>query len=120
VWHPGVVIQVGVMIGVLLEDAENARWRLRMVQSPVEICRGTNPSQAAKSRPLENTSPVPIAATVAIEMIGPIHRRAGLEGLSVPRWPSLTAPITGPSISNPDGRCEEVVAAKIPAQLEMR
>ena len=26
--HPGVVIQVGVMIGVLLEDAENARWRL--------------------------------------------------------------------------------------------
>src|SRR5437899_4624547 len=40
-----------------------------MVRSPVEICRGTNPSQAAKSRPLENTSPVPI---VAIEMIGPI------------------------------------------------
>ena len=37
----------------------------RMVRSPVEICFGTSPSQAAKSRPFENTSPVPIAATVA-------------------------------------------------------
>src|SRR5882762_5870595 len=34
-----------------------------MVRSPVEICLGTRPSQAAKSRPLENTSPAPIAAT---------------------------------------------------------
>jgi len=31
-----------------------------------------NPSQAAKSRPLENTSPVPIAATMALEMTGPM------------------------------------------------
>jgi hypothetical protein len=29
-------------------------------------------SQAPKSRPLENTSPVPIAATIALEMIGPM------------------------------------------------
>ncbi len=36
----------------------------RIVRSPVEICRGTSPSQAAKSRPLEKASPVPIAATV--------------------------------------------------------
>src|SRR5262249_21321392 len=43
-----------------------------MVRSPVEICRGTSPSQAAKSRPLENTSPLPIAATMALEMIGPM------------------------------------------------
>src|SRR5215510_5511036 len=43
-----------------------------MVRSPVEICRGTSPSQAAKSRPVENTSPVPIAATVTLEMIGPM------------------------------------------------
>src|SRR6202023_1003898 len=43
-----------------------------MVRSPVEICLGTRPSQAAKSRPLENTSPAPIAATIALEMIGPI------------------------------------------------
>jgi hypothetical protein len=43
-----------------------------MVRSPVEICLGTSPSQAAKSRPLENTSPVPIAATIALEMIGPM------------------------------------------------
>src|ERR1700749_1958524 len=44
----------------------------RMVRSPVEICLGTRPSQAAKSRPLENPSPVPIAATMALEMIGPM------------------------------------------------
>src|ERR1019366_8775494 len=43
-----------------------------MVRSPVEICLGTSPSQAAKSRPLENTSPAPIAATIALEMIGPM------------------------------------------------
>src|ERR1035441_6694487 len=43
-----------------------------MVRSPVEICLGTRPSQAAKSRPLVNTSPAPIAATIALEMIGPI------------------------------------------------
>ena len=32
----------------------------------------TRPNQAPKSRPLENASPVPIAATIALEMIGPI------------------------------------------------
>jgi sulfite reductase (NADPH) hemoprotein beta-component len=36
----------------------------RIVRSPVEICFGTSPSQAPKSRPLENTSPVPIAANI--------------------------------------------------------
>ena len=35
---------------------------LRIVRSPVEICLGTSPSQALKSRPLEKTSSVPIAA----------------------------------------------------------
>ena len=44
----------------------------RIVRSPVEICFGTKPEPGAESRPLENTSPVPIAATVALEMIGPI------------------------------------------------
>src|SRR3954447_15411255 len=43
-----------------------------MVRSPVEICLGTSPSHAAKSRPLEKLSPVPIAATMALEMIGPM------------------------------------------------
>src|SRR5438874_8493197 len=43
-----------------------------MVRSPVEICLGTRPNQAAKSRPLENASPVPIACTIALEMIGPM------------------------------------------------
>src|SRR5215472_11575244 len=44
----------------------------RIVRSPVEICFGTSPSQAPKSRPLQNTSPVPIAATIALEMMGPM------------------------------------------------
>ena len=55
------------------------RWRLprfdilpRMVRSPVEICLGTRPNHAAKSRPLAKASPVPIAATIALEMIGPM------------------------------------------------
>src|ERR1700730_6529069 len=36
------------------------------------VCFGTSPSQAPKSRPLENAAPLPIAATVALEMIGPM------------------------------------------------
>src|SRR5712664_1206102 len=45
-----------------------------MVRSPVDICLGTRPSQAAKSRPLENASPAPIAAIIELEMIGPMPR----------------------------------------------
>src|SRR5262245_6296860 len=43
-----------------------------MVRSPVEICFGTRPSHAAKSRPFEKPSPLPIPATIALEMIGPM------------------------------------------------
>jgi len=43
-----------------------------MVRSPVDICLGTRPIQAEKSRPLANAAPLPIAATIALEMIGPI------------------------------------------------
>src|SRR6266487_6349540 len=39
---------------------------------PVEICLGTSPSQAAKARPLANASPAPLAATIPLEMIGPL------------------------------------------------
>jgi len=39
---------------------------------PVLYCRGTRPSQAPKSRPLSKASPVPIAATTAVEIMGPI------------------------------------------------
>src|SRR5262249_20826074 len=46
--------------------------RPRMVRSPVDICLGTRPSQAEKSRPLANAAPLPIAATIALEMIGPM------------------------------------------------
>src|SRR5215472_9936835 len=67
-----------------------------MVRSPVEICRGTSPSQAAKSRPLENTSPVPIAATMALEMIGPmpgtVIRRAHAGSFSTKRVMSADKP----------------------------
>ena len=43
-----------------------------MVRSPVDICLGTRPIQAEKSRPLANAAPLPIAATIALEMIGPM------------------------------------------------
>ena len=53
----------------------------RMVRSPVEICLGTNPSHAAKSRPLEKLSPVPIAATMALaERFGTINALAIMAG----------------------------------------
>src|SRR5579862_1614725 len=39
---------------------------------PVEYCRGTRPSQAAKSRPLRKAAPLPMAATMAVATIGPI------------------------------------------------
>src|SRR5712664_3759324 len=34
--------------------------RPRIVRSPVDICLGTSPSQAEKSRPLANAPPLPI------------------------------------------------------------
>src|ERR1700745_2891877 len=40
--------------------------------SPVDICLGTRPSQAEKSRPRVKAVPLPIAATTALEMIGPM------------------------------------------------
>lgn len=40
-------------------------WHSPDQRSPVEIWLGTSPSQAAKSRPLVNTPPAPIAATIA-------------------------------------------------------
>jgi hypothetical protein len=42
------------------------------VRSPVDCCLGTRPSQAAKSRPCLKALPEPMAATTALEMIGPI------------------------------------------------
>ena len=45
--------------------------RPRMVRSPVDICLGTRPSHAAKSRPFAKAVPLPIAATIALAMIGP-------------------------------------------------
>ena len=56
--------------------AQLAVARLLMPNSfalpPVEYCRGTMPSQAANSRPLRNAAPLPIAATMAVAVTGPM------------------------------------------------
>jgi NADP-dependent 3-hydroxy acid dehydrogenase YdfG len=54
--------------------------RPRMVRSPVEICRGTSPSQAPKSRPRRKADPSPMVATMALAMIGP------MPGTVISRW----------------------------------
>jgi len=43
----------------------------RFCLPPVEHCRGTTPTQAAKSRPRRKALPFPMAATVAVETSGP-------------------------------------------------
>src|SRR5262249_42415193 len=52
----------------------------RIVRSPVDSCFGTSPSQAPKSRPWVKPAPLPIAATMALEMIGPTP------GTVITRW----------------------------------
>src|SRR6516165_8239564 len=50
--------------------------RPRIVRSPVDICLGTKPSQAAKSRPHAKAVPLPIAATTGDRTIlGRITKR---------------------------------------------
>src|ERR1700722_12330869 len=39
---------------------------------PVEYCRGTTPSHAAKSRPFRKAAPLPMAVTMAVATIGPM------------------------------------------------
>ena len=51
-----------------------------MVRSPVDSCFGMSPSQAAKSRPYLKPLPLPIAATTALETIGPTP------GMLISRW----------------------------------
>ena len=46
--------------------------RPRIDLPPVLYWRGTSRSQAPKSRPRSKASPVPMAATIAVEIIGPI------------------------------------------------
>ena len=50
--------------GIAVVILASRRWRLprlrpRIVRSPVDLCLGTNPSPAAKSRPLANAVPAP-------------------------------------------------------------
>ena len=49
-----------------------ALMRRRIARSPVDICFGTQPSHAAKSRPLAKAVPLPMAATRALAMNGPM------------------------------------------------
>src|SRR6516164_4799726 len=60
--------------GLYEQDAEVAVAALRYLAEDRAIAGrdflGTSPSHAAKSRPLPKPSPVPIAATIALEMIG--------------------------------------------------
>ena len=87
--------------------ARTAFWRYllprldilpRIVRSPVEICFGTRPSQAPKSRPLQNTSPVPIAATAALEIIGPMPGTVINRSQPVSSWWAST-PISSDTLS---------------------
>jgi len=52
-------------------EMQPMEMRPRIDRPPVLYCRGTRPSQAAKSRPRSKASPLPIAATVAVEISGP-------------------------------------------------
>jgi hypothetical protein len=61
--HPGSLYE---------QNAQIAVATLRYLAEDSAVCFGTRPSDAAKSRPLENASPVPIAVTIALEMIGPM------------------------------------------------
>jgi len=44
---------------------------VQLLLAPVEYCRGTTPTQAAKSRPRRKAEPLLMAATVAVETSGP-------------------------------------------------
>jgi hypothetical protein len=63
-----------------------------IVRSPVDSCFGTSPSQAPKSRPCLKPAPLPIAATTALERIGPTP------GTVIRRW-QLSSCSTSASIS---------------------
>src|SRR5258705_9847980 len=67
--------------------------RPRIVRSPVDICFGTKPSQAAKSRPLAKAVPLPMAATMALAMSGPMPG-------AVINWRQLSLPCARTSISS--------------------
>jgi hypothetical protein len=41
------------------------------LRSPLENCRGTRPTQAARCRPFLNSDPSPMAATIAVAVFGP-------------------------------------------------
>ena len=65
-YRPSTVDQHATQINVAaLADAESFCF------PPVEYCRGTTPTQAAKSRPRRKAAPLPMAATVAVETSGP-------------------------------------------------
>src|SRR6267143_2810729 len=84
-----------------------------IVRSLVEICLGTSPSQAPKSRPLENTSPVPIAATMAL---GSARCQAPSSGANMPDLdgPVLRSRRIGHRCADPAKPAPALLARKAP------
>jgi hypothetical protein len=60
-----------------------------LAQDRAISCFGTSPSQAPKSRPWVKPSPLPIAATTALEMIGPTP------GTVITRWQASSCSASG-------------------------
>ena len=61
----------------MISSLRMSRWPIfevlpRICLPPVDFCRGTRPSQAAKSRPLRNSCIGGAKASIAIAPIGPI------------------------------------------------
>ena len=69
--------------------------RPRIDRPPVLYCRGTRPSQAPKSRPRSKASPVPMAATIAVEISGPMPGTLISRRQLASFWPiSSISPVT--------------------------
>ena len=56
---------------VLIDAPRQSEFKKTLPTQIVALYFGTRPSHAAESRPLWKASPVPMAATIALEMIGP-------------------------------------------------
>lgn len=65
---------------------ENFDRQSQGIQRPAPVLnwRGRRPSQAPKSRPRSNAWPVPIAATIAVEISGPTPERSSGPASSPP------------------------------------
>jgi hypothetical protein len=97
-------------LGYLAED----------LRSPVEICLGTRPSHAAKSRPLAKASPIPIAATMALEIIGPMSGMLMSRSHPQTRFASSSISLDSPSIRSMRGESVSEGVARMQHREAMR